>query len=145
MELAEQEAHVIENRTYYCASSVAAGVLGRESQVNHLNDGMIQLAVKPGNGTFTVLLSSASNFDIEEDINSKALAELNNAIPVGEIGLKKSTQEWWHNFWSNSFIHMSSDEGVAEYVEKHYTYFLYLTFLEVSSKCLELSLTQLSP
>ncbi|MHC4759248.1 MAG: DUF5703 domain-containing protein, partial [Planctomycetota bacterium] len=122
----QPEASTIKNRIYYCGSSVAVGIVGRESRVNQLYDGAIQLAAKPGKGTFTILISSAATFDIEQDINASALAELERAAAIGDAKLISSTKDWWHNFWSNSFVHLSSDDGEAEYVEKHYTYFLYV-------------------
>ena len=122
----QPEASAIENRIYYCGSSVAVSVLGRDAQVNQLNDGAIQLAAKPGKGTFTILISSAATFDIEQDINSPALAQLKKAAGLGDTRLMQSTKNWWHDFWSNSFVYLQSDDGEAEYVEKHYTYFLYL-------------------
>ena len=120
------EATSIENRIYYCGSSVAVNVQGREAQVKQLNDGAIQLVAKPGKGCFTVLISSAATFDIEEDVNSLALAKLDEAASMGDAKLTASAQKWWHDFWANSFIHLSSEDGEAEFVEKHYTYFLYL-------------------
>jgi hypothetical protein len=122
----QPEASAIENRIYYCGSSVAVGALDRDAQVKQLNDGAIQLAAKPGKGTFTILISSAATFDIEQDINASALAELERAAAMGDAKLISSTKDFWHNFWSNSFVHLSSEDGEAEYVEKHYTYFLYL-------------------
>jgi hypothetical protein len=122
----QPEASAIENRTYYCGSSVAIGILGRKSQVNQLNDGAIQLAARPERGTFTVLISSAAGFDIDQDVNALALAELEQAADLGDARLMESAKAWWHNFWSTSFVHLSSADGEAEYVEKHYTYFLYV-------------------
>lgn len=122
----QPEASEIENRTFYCGSSVAMDVLGRESQVNQLNDGAIQLAAKPGKGTFTILISSAASFDIDQDTDSLALDQLEQAAASGDAKLMASGKDWWHNFWSNSFVHLSSADGEAEYAEKHYTYFLYL-------------------
>ena len=40
--------------------------------------------------------------------------------------LMESSQDWWHDFWSNSFVHLSSADGEADYVEQHYNYFLYV-------------------
>ncbi|MGE4658831.1 MAG: glycoside hydrolase family 95-like protein [Gammaproteobacteria bacterium] len=122
----QPEASSIENRTYYGASSVAVSVLGRGAQVKQLNDGAIQLVAKPGKGTFTVLIASAASFDIEEDVNALALAQLDKAASQGDARLSASAQDWWHDFWSNSFVHLSSPDGEADYVEQHYTYFLYV-------------------
>jgi hypothetical protein len=40
--------------------------------------------------------------------------------------LAADNRAWWHQFWSKAFIHLRSDDGAAEYVEQHYTYFLYV-------------------
>lgn len=122
----QPEASAIENRTFYCGSSVAMSILGRKSQINQLNDGAIQLAVRPGKGMLTILISSAASFDITQDLNMLALAELEQATALGDKRLITSTKDWWHKFWSNSFVHLTSSDGEAEYVEKHYSYFLYL-------------------
>jgi hypothetical protein len=124
--LPQPDASAIENRIYYCGSSVAVGVLGRDAQVNQLNDGAIQLAAKPGEGTFTVLIASAASFDIEQDVNALALAQLDEAASLGDTTLMASTKDWWQDFWSSSFVHLSSTDGEADNVEKHYTYFLYV-------------------
>ena len=124
--LPQPEASAIENRTYYCGSSVAVSLLGRDAQVKQLNDGAIQLVAKPGKGTFTVLIASAASFDIEQDVNALALDQLDKAASLGDTKLMASAQDWWHDFWSNSFVNLSSADGEADNVEKHYTYFLYV-------------------
>ena len=126
MESDVQDASKITHRTFYCASSVGVSVLGRESQVNQLNDGTIQLAASPGKGTFYILISSAAGFNKDQDVNEVAVNKLQMAEKLGYTELSTTSKNWWHTFWSNSFIHLSSKDGVAEYVEKHYTYFQYL-------------------
>jgi hypothetical protein len=122
----EQEASVIDNRTFYCGSSVALSVSGRQSQVRELNDQAIQLAIEPGNGTVTIFIASASSYDFEEDVNGRTLIEKEKAVSLGVEKLELQTKDWWHRFWSESFLHLTSKDGEAEYVEKHYSYFLYL-------------------
>ncbi len=115
----------IEDRIYYCGSSVAIGLLGRDGQVKQLNDGAIQLAAQPGKGSFMILIASAATFDIKQDINVTALGQLKRASDLGESKLMTSTKDYWHKFWSSSFVSLESDDDIAEYIEKHYTYYLY--------------------
>jgi hypothetical protein len=40
--------------------------------------------------------------------------------------LLNSNREWWRAFWRKSFIHLHSDDGVADQMQQLYTYYLYL-------------------
>jgi hypothetical protein len=111
---------------YDDASAVAIGVAGRRSQARYLNDSTVQLAAAPGKGTFTVLIASAASFQPGDDVAARALAELNAAANTGFAGLRKSTTDWWHHYWSRGFVQMHSTDGEADFVEQNYTYFLYL-------------------
>lgn len=111
---------------YYCSSALAVAVLGRESQAKLANEQELQLSAAPGKGTFTVLIASAASFDRDEDVIASALSQLDSAAAKGFEALFADNKSWWHDFWSESFVHLHSDDGVADYVEKNYTYFLYV-------------------
>ena len=112
--------------SYYCGSVLAARVLGREAKVRQPDDETIQLILAPGNGTFTVLLGSASSFDPEQDLKQVVTAQMNTATDKGFGGLLSDNEAWWHDFWSRSFVNLHSGDGEADYVEKYYTYYLYI-------------------
>ena len=38
----------------------------------------------------------------------------------------ESNRRWWGEFWAKSFVHLHSEDGVADGVERYYTYYLYL-------------------
>src|SRR4030095_13007820 len=38
----------------------------------------------------------------------------------------ESNRAWWRAFWSRSFVSLNSDDGVADFVEQNYTYFVYV-------------------
>ena len=116
----------IRNKVHFDASSLAVGVFGRPAQVLPGNETEIRLAVKPGKGSFTILVSSAASFDESVDVNALALAEMDAAVPKGFGGVQKATADWWHDFWRRSFVRLRSADGEAEFVEKHYTYFQYV-------------------
>ncbi len=112
--------------TFYDASAVAIGVIGRASRARYLNDAIVQLSAAPGRGRFTVLMASAASFDPNQDVEALALNELRAAEAKGFQGLQAETADWWHDFWARGFVYMHSSDGQADFVERHYAYFLYL-------------------
>ncbi len=111
---------------YYNASAVAIGITGRKSNAKYANESTVRLSTEPGKSNFTILISSASTFNKEEDVAELALKKLDHAKTIGFEGIVESNIEWWHEFWSKSFIHLESKDGTAEYIAKNYYYFLYL-------------------
>ncbi len=113
-------------KQYYDASAVAVGIAGRKSRARFLDGSTVQLSVAPGNGSFTIYVSSAASFDKNEDIAQAALNELDAAGSLGFKQVRTETADWWHNFWSRGFVHLHSKSGQADFVEENYNYFLYL-------------------
>jgi len=111
---------------FYDASAVALGVIGRASKARYLNDAMVQLSVRPDRGKFTILIASAASFDPQADVAGLAIKELEAAVPRGFTGLRQETADWWRDFWAKGFVCLHSPSGQADFVETHYTYFLYL-------------------
>jgi hypothetical protein len=112
--------------TYICRTAVAIAVVGADSTVRPAGEQELRLAVRPKQGSFTVLVSSAATFSRREDVVGTALSQLNDAAKKTFAGLVESNRDWWHNFWSKSFIHLHSEDGVADSCEQDYNYFLYL-------------------
>jgi hypothetical protein len=111
---------------FYSGSAVAIGVAGRKSEVRRVNDRELRLVIEPGKGYFTVLIASAASLNRREDIVAAAVAQLEAATARGYSVLAESNRKWWHGFWENSFIHLHSQDGVADRVEENYTYYLYV-------------------
>jgi hypothetical protein len=133
---ATSKLHIIDGRIvltqkfdegdYYCGSAVAIAVIGRESKAKIANVTEARLTAEPGQGTFTILIASAASFDREEDIIASALDDLEKAAAKRFAGLLEDNKSWWHDFWAKAFVHLHSGDGIADMVEQHYTYFLYL-------------------
>ncbi len=115
-----------EEDEFYCSSAVVIGAAGRETRARYLNESTVRLSIAPGKGRFTVYIASASSYSRSEDVAALALKELDAASREGFEALLASNQRWWHEFWSKGFIHLHSSDGVADYVEANYTYFLYV-------------------
>jgi len=111
---------------YYDASAVAIQVVGRNSRARYLNESTAQLSAAPGQGRFTILISSAASFDQKQNIAELALRELDAAAGRSFAQLEKENTAWWSYFWSKGFVHLHSSDGQADFVERNYTYFLYL-------------------
>jgi hypothetical protein len=111
---------------FHSRSAVAAMVIGRPSRARYLNETTVQVSAAAGKGKFTILLASAASLKPDADVAALALAELDAAAPRGFDGLAADTREWWHDFWAKGFVYMHSPDGQADFVERNYTYFLYV-------------------
>jgi hypothetical protein len=112
--------------TFYSASAVAIGIAGRTSKATYYNEATVRLAAPPTRGKFTILAASATSYDQKEDVGGLALKQLDVAQPKSFDDLVKDTRTWWSDFWTKGFVHLHSADGVADEVEKNYTYYLYL-------------------
>jgi hypothetical protein len=111
---------------FCCKSAVVVEVVGRDTKARILNETEVSAAAGPGTAAFTVLIASSASFDPKEDVLAAALRQLDAAKSKGFAGLLQETKDWWHAFWSRSFVHLHSADGLADFVEQHYNYFLYV-------------------
>jgi hypothetical protein len=111
---------------YLCRSVVAIEIVGRKANVEKSGEEELRLVTEPHSGAFIVLVASAATFSRTENIAGSALAQLDAAARKTFAGLTESNRNWWHDFWGKSFIHLHSEDEVADSVERDYNYFLYL-------------------
>jgi hypothetical protein len=111
---------------YFNRSAVAIGVTGRRAKPKFASDTELRLTAWQGRSPLVVLIASAASFDPKEDVVASALDQLEVATRKGIRELAKETSDWWHDFWARGFVHLHSDDGVADYIEQNYNYFLYL-------------------
>lgn len=111
---------------YQCSSAVSIAVLGRKAQTRITNPSTITLTSEPKQGPMVILVSSSAAFSEPGPVGQLALATLESAKSKGFESLSDETKAWWHDFWTRSYVHLSSDDGQAELVEKHFTWWLYL-------------------
>ena len=111
---------------YLNRSAVAIGITGRSARPKFANDNELRLTASPARGPLVVLIASAASFDPKEDVVASALDQLEAAEQKGVRELARETSDWWRDFWSRGFVHLRSDDGVADYVEQNYNYLLYL-------------------
>ena len=111
---------------FYSASAVAVGVVGRETKASYYNELTVRLSAEPRQGKMVILAAAAVSYDRNEDVGEMALKQLATAQAKSFDDLLHDNRKWWGNYWSEGFIHLHSADGVADNVEKFYTYFLYL-------------------
>jgi hypothetical protein len=110
---------------FCCKSAVAIGIVGRGGQPEFLNETEVGInSPSPGDGPYAILIASAVTFDPNEDVTAAAFRNLDAAPGFGMMG--HDTADWWRDFWRRSFVHLTSSDGEADFVEQNYTYFLYL-------------------
>ncbi len=117
---------LFEEADYYCGTALVIGTAGRAARVAQTRDDEISLIVEPGNGPFMVLAASAASFDAKSSTADQALEKLEAAEKLGFARLLSSNQAWWHNFWSGAFVRLHSADGVADEIERNYSYYLYV-------------------
>ncbi|MCF7973192.1 MAG: glycoside hydrolase [Phycisphaerae bacterium] len=115
-----------EEDVYFCSSAVAVEVIGRDTQIRQTRDDEMSLVVAPGQGTFTVLISSAATFNPDEDVTRTAIGLLGHAAQRQFTGLHEANKAWWKAFWSKGFISLHSEDGIADTIAQNYLYYLYI-------------------
>lgn len=131
---------------YYCASAVAVKVIGskgilridneRNSDAPALphsetyilgqeNETELRILLDPDHQVFDVLVSSAATFSREDDVVTRAIQELEAEEKLGWEKIKENHENWWHQFWSGSFISLWGNKN-ADKMMVHYIYFFYI-------------------
>jgi hypothetical protein len=111
---------------FYSASAVAIGVVGRETKPSYYNELTVRLSAEARRGKVLILAAATVSYDRRENVGDLALKQLEAAQGKSFDDLLQDNRNSWGNFWAKGFIHLHSADGVADNVEKYYTYFLYL-------------------
>jgi hypothetical protein len=116
----------IREDSFYSGSVIVIEMTGREGKAGIENPSLVRLSTPSSTAGLTIFMASAASFDPAEDLTAAATRKLEAAKGKGFEGLLKSNHVWWENFWKKAFIHLHSDDGEADFIEKHYTYYLYV-------------------
>ncbi|MEI6679174.1 MAG: DUF5703 domain-containing protein [Mariniphaga sp.] len=111
---------------YYCKSAVAISIPDNKTRAYFARDTEVKLSTTTGAKEYTVLVSSAASFDPKVDVVDLAVKKLEHAASKGFDAMLTSNKDWWHSFWEQSYVQLSSKDGVADYVNKNYIYYLYI-------------------
>ncbi|HYC85946.1 MAG TPA: DUF5703 domain-containing protein [Chryseosolibacter sp.] len=111
---------------YYCASAVVVEVSDRRSIASLESETLARLITGTSEKPTVILAATAASFDPSRDLVAEATKKLDAARVKGVAGMLDANSSWWKEFWEQSFVHLHSADGVAEMVEKHYAYYLYV-------------------
>lgn len=111
---------------YYCASVLVIGTDAGRSFTEAVSESTMRLAIHASNTDYTIYMGTAATFNPHEDVVQKALNQLKAARETGYTSLLNSNRQWWQQFWQKAFVHLHSADGEADFVEKYYTYYLYV-------------------
>lgn len=117
---------VFKEDQYYCASVVVIEVVGSDAKASLANETMVRLSIPPGKTNFAIMMASAASFNPDEDIVAVAMKKLDLAKRLGFEGMYQSNKVRWKAFWEKAFVQLNSNDGKADLIEKHYTYYLYV-------------------
>ncbi|HDY87293.1 MAG TPA: hypothetical protein ENH82_04150, partial [bacterium] len=107
-----------DERDYHCASAVAARIAGYQIQSEKSSERSRILVAPAQKGKRTILISSSASWSPQEDVGSKATEILNEASAKSYDVLRQEHVRWWSGFWSRTFVHISSPDGVGSFMER---------------------------
>ena len=86
-----------------------------------------QLVLPAARGIRTILISSADSFKPGADVPKEAFALLKTASAPQEIyrELRRNHTDWWSKFWARTFVQLTSEDGVAQFMNRIRTLHLY--------------------
>lgn len=110
---------------HYCASAVSAHGDGARLEAAGASPGRRTLVLPAANGIRTLFLSSAVSWSGDQDVGRKALTEVDSARSEGLPALRARHFRWWADFWERTFLHLHSEDGLADFMERVRTLHLY--------------------
>lgn len=76
------------------------------------------LILPPAQGKRVILISSAASWQAADDPSAKAESLFEKAASQSVTELRKAHQKWWRDFWSRTFVELSSDDGHAQRAQR---------------------------
>ena len=106
-------------RDYYNASALYVGLAKGEPSVIEQNSETLRTMVLPAaHGKRVVLITTAAAW--KSDLNPAAEARnlIEQASSRSMEDLRAEHHKWWHEFWSRTYVDLSSDDGQAQRAQR---------------------------
>lgn len=106
-------------RDYYNASALYVGLAKGEPSAIEQNSETLRTIVLPAaHGKRVVLITTAAAW--KSDLNPAAEARnlIEQASSRSMEDLRTEHQKWWHEFWSRTYVDLSSDDGQAQRAQR---------------------------
>ncbi len=110
---------------HYCASAVAACMRGRRVEREETEETACALVAPAQRGRTLILVSSAASWTPDADPGDRALAVLDQATRSSYPTLGREHRRWWAGFWSRTYVHISSPDGLGDFMQRVRTLHLY--------------------
>ncbi len=102
---------------YYCGSAVAAQIVGEGTVDISRSDRCQSMSISAVSGKRLILVSSAASWDADDDLLATTGVLLNEAVSQTYTDLRAAHASWWAELWSRTFVHLTSDDGVADFMQ----------------------------
>ncbi|MBU6239285.1 MAG: hypothetical protein KGQ51_15800 [Planctomycetes bacterium] len=118
-------------RDFHNASAVVVGLPKNDSAANDaakvvpISAMTRTLILPPAKGKRVVLISSAASWQAADHPLARAVALFEEAASRSVTELREQHQKWWRDFWSRTFVDLSSDDGKAQRAQRWHDLHLY--------------------
>ncbi|MDO8686107.1 MAG: DUF5703 domain-containing protein [Clostridiales bacterium] len=107
-----------KEKEYYCTSLVTASIMDGRELLQKVNDKSYVIISPPKEGKRMVLISSAASWDSKADIKVEGIKLINCSRKQTYDMLRAEHAKWWEKFWSRTFVHLTSCDGEADFMER---------------------------
>ncbi|MBT7861388.1 MAG: hypothetical protein HN712_13785 [Gemmatimonadetes bacterium] len=114
-----------DEHDHHCASGVAATILGPDVQVEEISERARTLVSPARQGETEILVTSSASWCRQVDAADAALHLLEQASGQACNIRRQEHSRWWSGFWSRTFVHLTSTDGNADFMERVRTLHLY--------------------
>lgn len=106
-------------RDYYNASALYVGLAkGEPVAIEHSSERTRTLVLPAAIGKRIVLITTAADRKSDQDPTMDA-RNLFDQVSLRSVGdLRTEHQQWWHEFWSRTYVDLSSDDGQAQRAQR---------------------------
>jgi hypothetical protein len=119
-------------RDYYCGCALAAGIAGEGVRLESSTDRTRTLVAAPQPGRRTILVTTAASWAATDAVGAQAAQLLDQTAPRPDGIVRNEHRAWWHAFWSRTFLHAHSPDGLADFMER--VRHLHLYYMASSSR-----------
>lgn len=91
-----------------------AGVTGRTGAVSYPDSKTVRLTLPAAAGTAYVYVGSHASLNSSDNVVTLATNKVNTATTKGYDTLYSNNQTWWQNYWSKSYVNISSDSTTTD-------------------------------
>ena len=107
-----------DEKEYHCSGAVTARIMDREASLVPM-EGQARVLSAPGKtGRRLVLISTAGSWKSDNEAADQVTRLLTDSAAQSYDALRAAHVRWWHGFWGRTFVHLTSADGSADYLER---------------------------